>query len=221
MTSKKTCIYFVPGLAASKEIFKNIRLPEDQYEVHVLEWIIPEKDESLAQYAKRMAALVTQPNSVLAGVSFGGVVAQEMSVFLSLKKLIIISSVKTKHELPKRLKLAGKTGAYKLVPTSWALSAKNLTKFAIGPRSRKRLNLYQEYLSVRDKLYLDWSIRQMVCWERETPIEGVAHIHGNADIVFPVKYIKNAIILEGGTHVMILNKGSKVSKLLENIIEND
>jgi pimeloyl-ACP methyl ester carboxylesterase len=220
MNRKKTCIYFIPGLAASKEIFKNIRLPEEHYEIHILGWLIPEKDELLTQYARRMAALVTAPNSVLAGVSFGGVVAQEMSAFLTLKKLIIISSVKTRYELPKRLKFARKTGAYKLVPTSWALSVKDLTKFAIGPRSRKRLSLYQEYLSVRDKWYLDWSIKQMVCWEREIEVAGVVHIHGNADIVFPIKHIKNAIILEGGTHVMILNKGSKVSKLLENIIEN-
>lgn len=221
MNQKKTCIYFVPGLAASKEIFKNIRLPEEQYGVFILEWLIPEKDELLETYARRMAALVTEPNAVLVGVSFGGVMAQEMSAFLSLKKLIIISSVKTRHELPKRLKFARKTGAYKLVPTSWALSVKDLTKFAIGPRSRKRLNLYQEYLSVRDKWYLDWSIKQMVCWEREIEVAGVVHIHGDADIVFPIKHIKNTIILEGGTHVMVLNKGSKVSKLLENIIENN
>lgn len=220
MTSKKTHIYFVPGLAASKEIFKNIRLPEDRYEIHILEWVIPEKEETLSHYAKRMAAMVTQPNAVLAGVSFGGVVVQEMSLFLKLRKLIIISSVKTKHELPLRLKLARKTGAYKLLPTGWALSVKDLTRFAIGPRSRKRLKLYQEYLSVRDKNYLDWAIKQMVCWDRETKVDGVHHIHGTGDIVFPTKYIKNANMIDGGTHVMILNKGSKVSKLLEKIIEN-
>ncbi len=220
MTTKKTHIYFVPGLAASKEIFKNIRLPEDRYEIHILQWIIPEKNETLPEYAKRMASFVTEPNAVLAGVSFGGVVAQEMSVFLNLRKLIIISSVKTKNELPNRLILARKTGAYKLVPTSWALSVKDLTRFAIGPRSRKRLRLYQEYLSVRDKNYLDWAIKQMVCWDRETQVEGVRHIHGDGDIVFPIKNIGNAEVVEGGTHVMILNKGAKVGKLIEKIIEN-
>lgn len=221
MNTKKTHIYFVPGLAASKEIFKNIRLPEDRYKIHILQWILPESEETLSHYAQRMAAFVTEPDAVLAGVSFGGVVAQEMSVFLNLRKLIIISSVKTKNELPKRLILARKTGVYKLVPTSWALSVKDLTRFAIGPRSRKRLRLYQEYLSVRDKNYLDWAIKQMVCWERETQVAGVFHIHGDGDIVFPIKNIDNAEVVTGGTHVMILNKGSRVSKLLEKIIESD
>jgi len=221
MIPKKTHCYFVPGLAASKEIFKNIRLPEDQFEIHILEWLIPDKGQSLSSYAKRMADRVEHPNPVILGVSFGGVVAQEMCAFLNPKKLIIVSSVKTRNELPKRLKAVRKTGIYKLVPTGWALSVKDLTKFAIGPRSRKRLKLYQEYLWMRDKVYLDWAIKQMVCWERETPLMDITHIHGDADIVFPIKNIEATHILPQGTHIMVLNKGSKVSKLLQNILKSD
>ncbi|NND63267.1 MAG: alpha/beta hydrolase [Flavobacteriaceae bacterium] len=221
MNTEKTHVYFVPGLAAGKEIFKNINLPESRYAVHILEWMLPEKAETLDNYARRMAKMVTQPNSVLVGVSFGGVMVQEMSRFLDLRKLIIVSSVKSRNELPLRLKLARKTGAYKLLPTGWALSVKDLTKLAIGPRSKKRLNLYQEYLSVRDKSYLDWAIKQMVCWDQELPLPEVIHIHGDKDIVFPLKNIQNAQVLEGGTHVMILNKGSRISKELELIIENE
>ena len=221
MTPKKIHCYFVPGLAASKEIFKNIRLPEGQFEIHILDWLIPEKGESLSAYAKRMCEGVEHENPVLLGVSFGGVVAQEMSVFLKLKQLIIVSSVKTKNELPRGLKTIRKTGIYKLVPTGWALSAKDLTKFAIGPRSKKRLRLYQEYLWMRDKVYLDWAIKQMICWDRETAVADVIHIHGDADFVFPIKNIEATHIIPNGTHVMILNKGSKVGKLLENILKND
>lgn len=215
MTAIKTHVYFVPGLAAGKEIFRNIVLPVKQYEIHILEWFIPSKGDTIAQYAEQMAQRVVHENAVLVGVSFGGVMAQEMSLFLNLKKLIIVSSVKSKDELPLRLKLVRKTGAYKLLPTGWALSVKDLTKLAIGPRSKKRLRLYQEYLSMRDKYYLDWAIKQMVCWERDTPVPGVEHIHGDMDSVFPMKHIRDAQCLEGGTHVMILNKGAKVSKLLE------
>ncbi len=221
MNTEKIPVYFVPGLAAGKEIFRNIRLPEDRYEVHILEWSIPKKNETLSQYAQRMASRVVLPNAVLVGVSFGGVMVQEMSQFLTLRKLVIVSSVKTKDELPLRLKWVRKTGAYKLLPTGWALSVKDLTKLAIGPRSKKRLTLYQEYLSVRDKEYLDWAIRQMVCWERKEKVPNVYHIHGDIDIVFPIKNIANCTVLQGGSHVMIINKGSKVSKLLENIIESD
>lgn len=217
----KIQVYFVPGLAAGKEIFKNIVLASERYDIHVLEWLIPEKEETIENYAKRMAARIPVEDSVLVGVSFGGVVVQEMEAYLKLRKLIIISSVKSRDELPTRLKIASTTKAYKLVPTSLATSVNDFTSFAIGPRSKKRLRLYNEYLSVRDKVYLDWAIAQMVNWKRKSIDKNVIHIHGDQDAIFPIKYIKNAHVIEGGTHVMILNKGSKISTMLVSIIENE
>jgi pimeloyl-ACP methyl ester carboxylesterase len=194
-------------------------LPKTQYQTTILEWLIPEKDEDLTTYAARMASLVPEPHAVLVGVSFGGVVAQEMSVFLKLRKLVIISSIKSRNELPKRLKIAAKTLAYKLVPTSLVLSASDLTKFAIGPKTEKRLKLYQEYLHVRDKTYLDWAIEQMVTWKRHKEIEGVIHLHGDSDPIFPIKNIDNCQQIKGGTHIMILNKGRLITQRLIEIID--
>ncbi|PKP24113.1 MAG: alpha/beta hydrolase [Bacteroidetes bacterium HGW-Bacteroidetes-2] len=218
MDQNITHIYFVPGLAANKEIFKNIQLSEEIFKIHFLEWLLPDEKESLQSYAKRMANRVEEENSVLIGVSFGGVVVQEMSLFLNLKKLIIISSVKTKNELPLRLVLARKTLAYKLVPTRLVLSASDLTKFAIGPKTKKRLEIYQEYLSVRDAHYLDWAIENMVCWDRKIAVDGIIHIHGDEDVVFPIEKIKNCIVVKGGTHIMILNKFTWFNKNLPKLI---
>lgn len=206
MKKERIAVYFIPGLAANKEIFKNISLSEETFDVHYLEWIIPKKKEPIADYAKRMAEKITENNVVLVGVSFGGVVAQEMAAFLHVRKLIIISSVKSKNELPLRLALARKTLAYKLIPTRKILNTSDLTKFAIGEKSRKRLQLYQEFLSVRNAEYLDWAIENMVCWDRKEASKDVVHIHGDADLVFPIEKIKNCIVVKGGTHIMILNR---------------
>lgn len=214
MKSKLIPVYFIPGMAAGPEIFRKIKLPVNKYKVEVLEWIIPEKNETLLHYAKRMADRVKEPNAILIGVSFGGVVVQEMEQFLKLRKLIIISSAKTREELPRRMRIAGYTKAYKLIPTSLVLSAEDLTKFSVGPKSKKRLRLYQEYLNVRDKRYLDWALKCMVTWERKTEIPGVVHIQGDKDSVFPIKYINNCIVVKGGTHIMILNRGREITKKL-------
>lgn len=214
MRTEKTIVYFVPGMAAGSEIFRNIRFPEDQYQIQVLEWLIPNKKESLKDYAHRMALRVKEPDSILIGVSFGGVVVQEMSQFLKLKKLIIISSVKTRHELPRRMKMAALTKAYKLIPTSLVLSVEDLTKFSVGPRSKKRLSIYQQYLHVRDKYYLKWALEKMVTWNREEQLPEVIHIQGEKDGVFPMKYITDCEVIQSGTHIMILNRGREVSQLL-------
>lgn len=218
MKNNKIPIYFIPGLAAGKEIFERLQLPEEQFDVHIISWIIPLKKETLKAYAKRLATKVKHENAVLVGVSFGGVVAQEMSGFLNLRKLIIISSVKNKSEMPKRLRFVSFLRLYKMIPVKTLISSPDLTKYAIGPKSRQKLKMYNTYLSVRNPFYLRWAIKQMLTWNRKKEAENIIHIHGDRDVVFPIKNIKNCLIIKGGTHAMILFKAQEVSqKIIENI----
>ncbi|MFL0353610.1 YqiA/YcfP family alpha/beta fold hydrolase [Xanthomarina sp. GH4-25] len=199
-------VYFVPGMAASPLIFENIKLPENQFEMHMLEWLIPSENESITHYAKRMVENIKHDHVVLIGVSFGGIMVQEMSKHLNLKKLIVVSSVKTKHEFSKRMKLAKITKAYKVMPTSLASNVDALAKFTFGNTIKKRVALYRRYLSVTNKQYLDWAIKQVICWDQDKPIPEAIHIHGEKDAVFPHRCLGECITVKGGTHIMIINK---------------
>jgi len=213
----KTHIYFVPGLAAGSKIFEFIKLSEAKFELHYLEWLIPLTDkEPIEGYAERMANLVTEENPVLVGVSFGGIMVQEMSKFLKTKKVIIISSVKTSNELPKRLKAIQKTKAYKLFPIKAITNFEKFSVYAFGDFAVKRVKLYKEYLSVRNETYLTWAIYNVLHWKQLNPINNLIHIHGDDDEIFPIKHIKNCIPIEKGTHVMILNKAKSISKIITN-----
>ena len=202
----KITVYFMPGLAASSTIFEYINLPPETFEVHLLEWVLPNGNESLKSYAKRMAEKVIHDDAVLIGVSFGGVLVQEMKQFLNPRKVIIISSVRCNLELPNRMKIAKSTKAYKLLPTGLMQDVELLTKYAFGDMLKKKLKLYEKYLHMRNKSYLDWAIEQMICWKRIKIDPEIIHIHGDADEVFPAKNIKQFINVKGGTHSMILNK---------------
>jgi pimeloyl-ACP methyl ester carboxylesterase len=199
-------VYFVPGMAASPLIFENIKLPENQFEMHMLEWLLPSENETLEHYAKRMNELIKHENVVLIGVSFGGILVQEMSKYLSLKKLIVVSSVKSKHELPKRMKLAKLTKAYKIIPTSLVNNLDALTKYTFGNTVKKRIALYRKYLSITNKQYLDWAIKQVICWDQDKPLKNAIHIHGQNDMVFPHRCLGECITVKDGTHIMIINK---------------
>lgn len=217
----KIPVYFMPGLAASSSIFERIQLPKDTFEMHLLEWVMPEKSETLQNYAERMAKNVVHENAVLIGVSFGGILVQEMAQFLKLRKVIIISSVKCNLELPKRMKIAKATKAYKLLPTGLLGNIEFLAKYASGDVMRQRLKLYEQFMHLREKDYLDWAIEQVVCWERTKIDPNVIHIHGDADEVFPSKYIKNFVNVKGGTHIMILNRFRWFNENLPKIILED
>ncbi len=216
----KIHVYFMPGMAASSSIFERIKLPEEQFEMHFLEWVLPEDKETLIRYAERMSQNIKHKDVVLIGVSFGGVLVQEMAQFVSVRKVIIISSVKSNKELPSRMKIARLTKIYKLVPTGLAQNVEVLAKYAFGNVVKKRLELYEKFLSMRDKLYLDWAIEQILNWNRVEVDPKVIHIHGVADEVFPVKNIKEYIKVEGGTHIMIINKYRWINANLPKIILN-
>lgn len=197
----------MPGMAASPTIFERIQLPEETFEMHLLEWEIPNSGESLRNYAKRIAEKVVHENPILIGVSFGGVLVQEMKQFLQPRKVIIISSVKSNTEFPRRFKVAKTTKAYKLIPTQLFENIESLVKFSFGSSIvKQRLALYEKFLAVRDKRYLDWAIAQIINWNRVEIDPEIIHIHGDADEVFPPKYLKGFIPVKGGTHIMILSK---------------
>ena len=203
----KIHVYFMPGMAASSSIFERIHLPTETFEMHFLEWVLPNKNESLKEYAKRMAKNIKHENVILVGVSFGGILVQEMKPFVNPKKVIIISSIKSNAELSRQMKVAKSTKAYKLIPTKLFENIEFLAKFTFGSSILKqKMKLYEKFLSVRDKLYLDWAIEQIINWNRTEIDNEVIHMHGDDDEVFPIKNIKNCISVKGGTHIMIITK---------------
>lgn len=212
-------VYFMPGLAASPQIFENIKLPEDQFEMCFLEWCLPKESESIGSYAARIAKNIHHENPVLIGVSFGGVLVQEIAGIIKTRKVIIISSVKCNAEFPRRMRFAKMTHAYRIFPTGLMVKVDWLAKMAVGNNMiTRRLNLYEKFLSVRDKKYLDWALKTIILWDRCEPDDSVVHIHGDADEVFPPKYIKGFIPVKGGKHIMIINKYKWLNEHLPQII---
>ena len=199
-------VYLMPGMAASPKIFEYIELPKNQFKIHFLEWVIPLDNESLNEYALRMSKNIKHKQIVLLGVSFGGVLVQEICKHIKVRKLIIVSSVKSMNELPKKMLLAKTTKAYTLVPTQLASKIDVFEKYAFGTTITKRIELYKKYLSVNDSKYLSWAIKEMVCWDQVAFRSDIIHIHGDKDSVFPIKNIQDSIVIKNGTHIAIINK---------------
>ncbi len=216
---KKIHIYFVPGLAASSNIFEFIKLPDEKYELHYLDWIIPDtKHESLENYVKRLGINILHQNPVLIGVSFGGIIVQELGKIIQTKRIIIISSIKNKNEFPKRLKFLQRSKLYKLFPTKRISEINDFSKYNFNEYLEKKSNLYNKYMGVRNEKYLDWAIYNVLHWKSENYSKNIIHIHGSKDEIFPIKYIKNCIEIKDGNHAMIITKAKKINRILQEII---
>ncbi|MEX0315982.1 MAG: alpha/beta hydrolase [Allomuricauda sp.] len=206
MPDNKTQVYLMPGMAANSSIFDGLILPSERFRAHKLEWFVPDKGMTLANYAKKMCTKIGHENPVLLGVSFGGMLVQEMAKHINTSKVVIISSVKQSSELPKRMLFAKYTKAHKLLPTGLVNNVELLAKYAFGETVTKRLELYEKYLSVRDKYYIDWSLDKIVNWKQTAPPKNLIHIHGEKDAVFPMVNINECITVKNGTHTMIIHR---------------
>jgi pimeloyl-ACP methyl ester carboxylesterase len=198
-------VYLMPGMAASSLIFEHIKLPENDFTLHYLEWIIPHKQETLISYVSRLLKLVTHKNPVLIGISFGGIIVQEMAKMIAVDKLILISTVKSNKEFPRRMRFSRRLSLHKIFPTSLVESFDVLSNYSFGI-APKKIEMYKKYLSVNSSVYLDWALDTIINWDQEESLPGVIHIHGDADPVFPIKYINDCIVIPMGTHVMIVNR---------------
>jgi len=91
-------------------------------------------------------------------------------------------------------------------------------RFSFSEAMNKRLTLYEKYIGLRSPSYLDWSIDRIVNWQQKEPLPRTIHIHGDKDSVFPIQYIKNATVIHGGTHIMIINRYKWFNEHLINMI---
>src|SRR5690606_4307095 len=102
-------IYQVSGLGANEKAFKYLKI-NPEFETVYIPWLQPEELETLGNYAERMAAKIdTSEEFILMGLSFGGIIVQEMNRFLHPKLNILISTVKSREELPLFMKFSSKT----------------------------------------------------------------------------------------------------------------
>lgn len=218
----KIHIYFMPGLAASSRIFEYIKVADDKFALHHLEWLEPDSEkETLSNYAAKYAKMITHKRPVLVGVSFGGILVQEIGRLIEVRKIILISSVKNEDELPKRLKYLRNSRIYKLFPSKQLSKIDDFSKYNFHPQLKKKGELYNKYLSIRNEKYLNWAIHNMLNWKNSFGQQDLVHIHGTRDEIFPIKYVKNCIPVEGGTHAMIIVMAKKISIIIETLLLDD
>lgn len=216
----KKPIFFMPGMGASTAIFEKITLPDD-YKIHLLKWKMPLKNENLEQYATRIRQEITENRPILVGVSFGAIVMQEVAKQMDYEKLIVISSVTCVDEFPRRMRVARLTKIHKILMFKWLENPK-IWDFlsSISKKFRRKRVFYQKYQSITSISYFKWAIDQFVSWKQQETLPRTLHIHGDKDWVFPLKYIKNAIIVKGGSHIMIINRYKWFNEHLPHLLSN-
>jgi len=62
---------------------------------------------------------------------------------------------------------------------------------------------------IDDKLE-KWIIKKKNNWKGENEVDDFLHLHGDKDSVFPLKNIKNFVLIKDGNHNMIMVKSQEI-----------
>lgn len=208
-------IYTIPGLGFTSAIFSKLNI--NKYEVHHLEWQLPKKEETLNQYAKRFAAQIDwNRNVMLIGQSFGGILAQEIASMFPVQKIILLSSIQHKQELPMRLKMLTTIQLHKYINTNLILATFPFWKKTHGYHTPEEQELFTKMVNLQNNDYLKWAVKQISNWQGPSKFNvPIVQIHGDKDKTFPIELlVKPNYIISGAMHLMAFNRAQEVSEII-------
>lgn len=210
-------IYCLSGLGADERIYARMKLRGRAW-VHI-PW--PEHDEydELPCYAQKVSALIEDDNPIIMGVSLGGMIGVEISKIRPVKKLILISSAKTRSEMPPYDGLFGKLITSKILPPFVYKTPNPVLMQRFGAETEEDEALLSAILKDSDGKFMKWAMRAIALWQNETYLQPVSHIHGRKDkMIFPENVHADHWIEDGG-HMMVYNRAEQVNRIIEQELE--
>jgi len=212
MESMHKHLYIFSGLGADERVFQKLDL--SAWDVTFIKWIPQHEDEELKHYATRILPQVNTKRPILIGLSFGGIMAIEVAKQIETERIILISSVKTRFELPYYYRISGKYGFHRLLPTGLMKKATLVNYWFFGARSAFDRRILKEVLEDTDAGFFKWAIGKVATWQQAKKLPNITHIHGTKDRILPFRFVQADHVIKNGGHMMVLNKAEQLNALL-------
>lgn len=216
-------IYCISGLGADERVFKHLELEADS--ITHIKWLEINKRNSkmsIKTYASRLLGNFIHPNPIIIGISFGGIVALEIAKQIPTYQVIIISSIKSKSEIPFVYRILKHVPIYKIIPYVIIKRFKSIASDIFGINDNENKKLLNNIIDETNPEFFKWALNVILSWDNSIDLHNskpinLTHIHGTKDIIFPIKYTKNVIKIEGGGHLMTLTHYNEISEIINNI----
>lgn len=205
-------IYCLSGLGADERIFRNLHLPG--YEMVHIPW--PEFDhfDELGCYAQKVSVLIPGEDPIILGVSFGGMLGVEIAKMRPVKKLIIISSAKTKNEIPQFGKFFRALITSEAMPGFLYKIPNKYTFELFGAGTDEERNMLRDIMKDSYGQLMRWAMKAITLWRNETYPDHITHIHGDADKIIPPERIHPTHWIKGGSHIMVYNRADEIGHII-------
>lgn len=206
------------GLGVDERVLS--RLDIEGYELRYLPWLLPLKREKIEAYASRMAAKIEHDCPILLGLSFGGMLAIEIAKIRPIQQIILISSAKTKAELPWYFKLAGRLRLHLLIPMALLKRTNPLTYWLFGVGKKESKQLLTAILKDTDSRFIRWAIPQILFWKNEALPVPIFQLHGASDRLLLKAGLQNPdLLIAKAGHFMIWEQANELNIIIKDNIK--
>ena len=211
-------IYCVPGLANDKRMFDNLAPLLLSQNISFLEHLEPSHPkESIKAYTKRLSKTIENfdENSVIIGMSLGGIIAVELSKILPMKKVFLVSTIKHPSEFPWQIKLLRNLPLDKVQFPAWLIKStiKPISWLLNVTNQKGREHLYS-MINAADERHIAWAQFAAANWDNKLIPNHYIHIHGTKDEIFPATNVKASHFIEGGNHYMIMDRAKEIASII-------
>ena len=210
----KPVIYCIPGLGLDHRVFSKLKI--QNAELKFLDFIEPLENEKISDYAKRISTPIEEDNFSLLGMSLGGILAVEISRIRKVDHLFLISTIKNKSEMPSFFKYMDKLPTKSKTASKLAVDASVAFKPYYDKSDAEGNILFEKMIHAASVTFLAWGLKEIAHWQFDEELNcSFYHLHGTADLIFPIKNIDKAETVKGATHYMIYNNAEELSKRIE------
>lgn len=212
-------IFFFSGLGANELAFSKIG--DLDYPKIMVGWIKNHKNESLNSYAKRLIEIYKIKSSdYLAGLSFGGLIAQEIANILGNSSVILISSFRDKSDLKFVFKFALNLRIHQIFPMIKIPIIEEIIANILNSGSADSKKVLKEMIKTTDYRLMNWSINK-IAESKFDPNSNITlfNILGNKDRILSRWSNPNSFIIDGGSHFMVYDKADELTEILAEILK--
>jgi pimeloyl-ACP methyl ester carboxylesterase len=207
-------------LGAGEKLFEPFDF--SPFQAKTISFLVPEKKESLQHYCRRLSIEINrEEENIYIGVSFGGILAQEIAKEIPPRKIILISSIKSNRERPWYFGWIRRIPVHQTIPPAILKKILLFISENVTIKTPKERRHFRVMVDEADNRVIQWGITQVANWKQASVPKNLIHIHGDRDLVFPIRKIKADHIIKNGKHFMIMREISEINELIMSLLQTE